>query len=245
MMEPDRVHAVASLVFDYVKSPSLRHLRDSHSVQKLAREIVSALDRVSSAWQKWEPAREEIAKAAANCWIPVEDLQAFLNTLAGPSLTKTDVEQRLRAIWEQPFTSYPDDRLKDGCLAIYSAEKAQGTEMRAVIGALQEHLESEEERLRREQDESYRSWKEEARLKLERRFLSGADCGWTQIDKSKAFYRRLNGRAFRILPGKDKRWSLYRIQEIEDTGELVGAYRGRGDANTALKKIAYAPELWK
>src|SRR5690349_11082149 len=121
-MESDRQYAVASLVFDYVKSPSLRHLRDPHSVQKLAREIVSALDRASSAWQKWEPPREEVAKAAANCWIPVEDLQALLNTLPGPSLTKTDVEQRLRAIWEQPFTSYPDDRLKGGCLAIYHAE---------------------------------------------------------------------------------------------------------------------------
>jgi hypothetical protein len=45
-------------------------------------------------------------------------------------------------------------------------------------------------------------WKEEERVKLEQRFLSGADCGWTQIDKSQAFYSRRNGRAFRIVQGK-------------------------------------------
>ena len=66
----------------------------------IAREIVSAIDRSSSVWSKWDAQREEAAKAAASCWIPVEDLRAFLNNLPGPLLTKTDVEQRLRAIWE-------------------------------------------------------------------------------------------------------------------------------------------------
>lgn len=242
-MEADRQYAVASLLFDYVKSPSLRHLRDPHSVHGLARDIVSALDRASSVWKKWEPDREEIAKAAAPCWIPLEDLQTFLNTLPGPPLTKTDVEQRLRAIWEEPHTSYPKDELKEGCRALYHAEKTEGTEMRAIIGALQEHLEREEERLRREQQEQYQHWKEEERVKLEQRYLSGADCGWTRIDNSEAFYCRRNGRAFRIVQGKDRRWTLYRIKEAEDEGELLGIYQGRGDANNAPKKIAYAPEL--
>lgn len=62
-MNADRQYAVASLLFDYVKSPSLRHLRDPHSVHKLARDIVSALDRASSIWSKWESEREEVAKA--------------------------------------------------------------------------------------------------------------------------------------------------------------------------------------
>jgi hypothetical protein len=138
-MHADRQYAVASILFEYVKSPSLRHLRDPHSVHRLAREIVKALDGASSAWKKWETQREEVVKAAAPCWIPVEDIQAFLNSLPGPSLTKTDVEQRLRAIWEEPYASYPNDDLKDGCVALYQSEKAQGTEMRAIIGALQEH----------------------------------------------------------------------------------------------------------
>jgi len=241
-MDADRQYAVASLLFDYVKSPSLRHLREPHSVHKLAKNIITALDRASSIWKKWGPEREEAAKAAAPCWIPMEDLQNFLNTLSGPALTKTDVEQRLRALWEEPYASYPKEELKDGCLALYHSESAQGTEMRAIIGALQEHLEREEERLRHEQEQNYRRWKEEERVKLEQRFLSGADCGWTQIEKSEALYCRRNGRAFRIVQGKDKRWTLHRVEEIGDTGELLGTYQGRGDANKALKKIAYTPE---
>ncbi|MET4312555.1 hypothetical protein [Bradyrhizobium sp. RT4b] len=203
--------------------------------------IVTALDRASSVWGKWEADREEVAKAAAPCWIPVEDLRVSLNNLPGPPLTNTDVEQRLRAIWEEPYTTYPNEELKDGCLALYQSERAQGTEMRAIIGMLQEHLEREDERLRREQEERYRKLKEDERV-LEQRFLSGADCGWTPIDSSPALYCRRNGRAFRIAQGKDKRWTLYRIKTIDDKGELLGLYQGRGDANKALKTIAYANE---
>lgn len=242
-MDAYRQHAVASLLFDYVKSPSLRHLRDPHSVHKLARDVLSAIDRASSVWKKWETKREEVAKAAAPCWIPIEDLRAFLNSLPGPSLTKTDVEQRLRAIWEEPYTTYPNDALKEDCQALYHSEKAQGTEMRAIIGALQEYIEQEDDKLRREQEENYRRWKEDERVKLEQRFLSGADCGWTRIEKSEEFYCRRNGRAFRIVQGKDKRWTLFRVKTIDDKGELLGLYQGRGDANKALKTIAYANEL--
>lgn len=241
-MDSARQYAVASLLFDYMKSPSLRHLRDAHSVQKLAREIVNAVDRANSIWTKWESDREQITKAAAPCWIPVEDLQAFLNDLPGPSLSKTDVEQRLRAIWEEPYTTYPKEALMEGCLALYHSERAWGTAMPAIIGALQEHIERETDRLMREQDESYRRWKEEERVKLELRFLSGADCGWTRVDRSEAFYSRRNGRTFRIVQGKDKRWTLSRIKEIDDKGELLGHYQGRSDANKALKTIAYADE---
>ncbi len=241
-MDPDRGYAVTRLIFEYLKSPSLRHLRDPNSVNKLARDIVNALGRASSVWKKWDPQREEVVKAAAACWIPVEDLQAFLNTLAGPPLTKTDVAQRLRAVWEEPYTSYPHEDLKDSCLALYDMEKAQGTEMRAIIGAVQEHLEQQEERLRREQEENYRRRKVDEQAKLEQRFRSGADCGWTSIEKSKELYCRRNGRAFRIVQDKDKRWTLYRVKEIGDEGEFLGSYLGRGDANNALKTIAYARE---
>lgn len=239
-MGANRQYAAASLLFDYLRSPSLRHLRDPHSVHKLARDIVNAIDRAGSIWKKWESQREEIANAAAPCWIPIEDLLVFLNSLPGPPLTKTDVEQRLRAIWEESHATYPNDALKVGCEALYHSEKAQGTEMRAIIGALQEHLEREDDRLRREQEEGYRRWKEEEKMKLEQRFISGADCGWTQIDKSEVFYSRRNGRTFRIVQGKDKRWTLFRIKDIGDKGELIGTYQGRGDANKALRTIAYA-----
>jgi hypothetical protein len=62
--------------------------------------------------------------------------------------------------------------------------------MRETIGALQEHIEREEDRLRREQEQNYRRWREEERVKLEQRSFSGADCGWTKIDKSEALYCR-------------------------------------------------------
>ncbi|MEH2505624.1 hypothetical protein V1290_004435 [Bradyrhizobium sp. AZCC 1578] len=35
---------------------------------------------------------------------------------------------------------------------------------------------------------------------------------------------------------------MYRVKEIDDEGELLGTYQGRGSANKALATIAYAPE---
>jgi hypothetical protein len=242
MMDNDRFYAVTSKLLDYVKSPSLRHIRDPYSLQKLAKEIVQSLDRVSSAWSKWEGRREEVAKAASCCWIPTEDLLTFLNRLPGPILTRTDVVQRLRAFWEEPWAAYPNEELKEGCLALYEFEKAQGTELPAIVGALQEHIELEEERLRREQAENHQRYKEAERLRLQQRFLSGADCGWTQIGEFEDLYCRRNGRAFRIGRGKDKRWKLHRVADVEDVGVLLGSYQGRRDANKALEQIAYQPE---
>ena len=41
----------------------------------------------------------------------------------------------------EPYSTYPNEELKAGCLALYGTEKAQGTELTAIIGALQEHIE--------------------------------------------------------------------------------------------------------
>jgi hypothetical protein len=138
------------------------------------------------------------------------------------------VTQRLRALWEEPWAAYPNEELKAGCLALYEIEKAQGTELRAIIGVLQEYIELEEDRLRREQEETYRRNKEEERIRLERKFLLGADCGWTRIEGSEEFYCRRNGRTFRIARGKDKRWRLYRITSLEDAGGPPGDVPGPG-----------------
>jgi hypothetical protein len=78
-------------------------------------------------------------------------------------------------------------------------------------------------------------------LRLQR-FLSGADCGWTRVAESEDLYCRRNGRTFRIVRTKDKRWRLYRIATLEEAGILLGTYQGRGDANRALEQIAYQPE---
>jgi hypothetical protein len=239
----DRINAVAHRLADYVKSPSLRHIRDPHSLYKLAKEIVLAVDRAGSIWQKWEGPREGIAKSAVPCWVPIEDLVTFLNRLPGPTLTRTDVTQRLLAFHEEPYCTYPDEDLKAGCLAIYEAEKAQGTELTAIIGALREHIELEEERIRHEREEAFRRHKDEEWVRLRQRFLAGADCGWTQIEKSTdVYFCRRNGRAYRVVRSKDKKWNLHRVETLEESGALIGTYQGRRDASKALDKIAYEPE---
>ncbi|HYD86242.1 MAG TPA: hypothetical protein VEA80_02095 [Vitreimonas sp.] len=242
-MESDRFWAVKYRLLEYVKSPSLKHIRDPQSVNKLAKEILTSLDQASSVWRKWDGVRDDVAKAAAYCWIPVEGLRAFLNQLPGPELTITDVNQRLRAIWEETTSNgYPNEDVKDACLALYEMEQAAGTEMMAIIGALQEFIEAEEERLRVEGEARYKRLREEEQARLEQMFLAGADSPWIKVGQSKDLFCRKNGRAFRIAQGKDKRWSLFRIANVDDAGKLLGVYGTRGDANKALKTIAYEVE---
>ena len=186
MYDTARMYAVRRLLFEYVQSPSLRHLRDPHSIDGLCRRIVEAVDRQPSVWRKWEGEREALLRAAAECWIPVEDLRQFLNNLPGPKLTATDVTERLRAVHEEPYSSYPDERLREGCLELYKREVAEGTEMPAIIGALQELVEQEGERLRHKAKAAYRERQKEKQEALEHRFLSGADCKWTPVGGSKA-----------------------------------------------------------
>ena len=194
MREDERIWAVKEILFDYVKSPSLRHIRDPHSLIKLAQEIVKRIDHGNSIWQKWDGQREVLLKSAVGCWIPVEDLREFLNGLPGPQLTKTDVAERLRAFEEEQYFSYPKEELQAGCLELYETEKAEGTELPAIIGLLLNHVEQEEERLRVEQEERYQRQRQEEQMAREQRLLSGADCGWTQIQKSPNWYCRSNAK---------------------------------------------------
>lgn len=237
-------HAEARrLLFQYLESPSLRHLRDPKQVDRLAEDIVSAVDRSSPLWAKWDVTRAELLKASAKTWIPIDDLVAFLNTLPGPRLTKTDALQRLRAFQEEPYAyRCPDERVKDSCLALYATELEAGTELAAIIGALQEFAEEEEQRLDRERQEKWKADQQAEKLALERRFLSGTDCKWTPLDGSKALFMRRNGRAFRLTPTKEKRWELHRIHEPADAGDLLGIYAARGAANKVIDKLAYGPE---
>lgn len=241
MFDNDRVYAVRRLIFDYVRSPSLRHLRDPHSVGKLAEQVVLAVDRAPSVWRKWEGRREDLLKGSVGCWVPLEDLREWLNAMPGPALTLTDVAQRQRA-FEEDYSSYADEGLRDGCLELYRREKAEGTELPAIIGALQQYVEAETERRRVAREEAWRRRQEEERLALEQRFLSGADCKWMPIQKSAALFTRKNGRAYRLSPTKDKRWDLFRIEAVEDAGAKIGTYGTRGDASKALAKLAYEPE---
>ena len=100
MPEDQRQWALRDLLVEYFKSPSLKHIRDPHSIDKLIRDIVRAIDRGNSIWGKWEGQREIIARSAVGCWVPIDDLKAFLNQMPGPKLTDTDVDQRLKALEE-------------------------------------------------------------------------------------------------------------------------------------------------
>lgn len=242
MYDSERIYAVRRLLLEYVASPSLRHIRDSRSIDRLTEKIIQAADLQPSVWRKWEGEREALLRGAAECWIPIEDLRKFLNSLPGPPQTPTDVTQRLRSVHEEAYNRYPDERLREICLELYNREVSEGTELPAIVGALQELIELEGERLRREAEAAYRERQREEREALQCRFLSGADCKWTPVNGSKALYIRRNGRAYRLSPTKSKRWDLFRIQEVEDEGKLIGTYGSRGDAGKALVKLAYEPE---
>ncbi|RUV49059.1 hypothetical protein EOB77_21215 [Mesorhizobium sp. M7A.F.Ca.MR.228.00.0.0] len=159
-------------------------------------------------------------------------------------VTATDVGQRLRAFEDEEYFSYSKEELLPGCLALYEKERAEGTELPAIIGLLRDHVEREEERLRVEQEERYKSLREEDRIAREQRLLSGADCKWTQLQKSPHWYCRANGRTYRLSPTKDKMWNLYRVSSVseEDQGALIGKYRGRADATKVISQMAYKPE---
>lgn len=243
MTDDNRIWSVKDLLFEYLKSPSLRHIRDPYSVSKLAKEIVKRMDRGSSIWQKWEGQREVLVKMALGCWIPTEDLRAALNRLPGPQLTTTDVDQRLKALEEEDYT-FANEDLKAGCLALYEKEKAEGTELPAIIRLLREHVDREEDRLQEEQQEQYRRNREEEQTAKEQRLASGADCRWTQPRNSVHWYYRLNGRTYRLSPTKDKKWQLHRVNSLTENeeGSLIGTYQRRGDASKVIATAAYQSE---
>jgi hypothetical protein len=245
MAEDHRLWWVKELLFDYVRSPSLKHIRDPYSVIKLAQEILRRIDRGNSIWTKWDGQRELLLRSALCCWIPVPDLHAFLNQMPGPPLTLTDVAERQRALEEEEPYSFPREELQAGCLELYQREKEAGTELPAIIGALRTHIEQEEERLRLEHDERYRLLRLEDKRKRELRLQSGADSGWLQLDGSACWFCRTNGRTYRLTPGKDQKLQLHRVQELseEERGVQMGVYQKRGDASKVVAKAAYQPDL--
>ncbi|RYE64722.1 MAG: hypothetical protein EOO83_00440 [Oxalobacteraceae bacterium] len=242
MLDDDRVQIVKRCLFEHVRSPSLRHIKDPYAVLKLAQEIVRKLDRGNSMWTKWNGPREQLAQSAVPCWIPAADLREHLNRMDGPSLTLTDVKQRMVAFEEEQYSEFPRDEFQAGCLAIFKAEKALGTELPAIVGVLRAHVELEETRLQQEQADRYKRLKEEQRAAAEQRLLSGADCKWTAWGKTDA-YCRVGGRLFRLTTREDKFLDLFRAEEVgAGKQRLLGRYAKRGDATKALEKIAYQPE---
>jgi hypothetical protein len=105
-------------------------------------------------------------------------------------------------------------------------------------------LEREEERLRQEREQRYCQLLEEERIAREQRLLSGANCTWTQLERSTHWYSRVNGRTYRLSPSKDKMWNLYRVNSTaeDEKGALISRYRRRGDATKVVAEMPYQPE---
>lgn len=163
--------------------------------------------------------------------------------MPGPHLTRTDVAERMRDFQERDRTDYPKEELRESCEVLFHREQAEGTEIPAIIGALQEHSDQEWRRLQSEREARYRALLEEERLALERRFLSGADCKWTPLSGSKDLFCRKNGRAYRLSPAGTDRFELNRINHPADTGVFVGQYKQRRDATKALSVVAFSDDF--
>jgi hypothetical protein len=182
MIHDPVVSVIHSMIVDYVQSPSLKHLRHPHSIYRLSREIAKSVERQSSIWGKWTDNRKALARPAAYLWVPVEDLRTVLNAMKGERLTVTDVTQRLRAFNEEAYEPLPQDDFREACVELYQRERRQGTEMAAIIGALQELVDAKAELRDKERSQRYRDTVEANRVALQERLLSGADCKWTAID---------------------------------------------------------------
>lgn len=161
MREDERVWAVKELLFDYVKSPSLRHIRDPHSLLRLAQEIVERIDRGNSIWRKWDGQREVLLNSALPCWIRVEDLRDFLNGMPGPTLTTTDVAQRLRAFEEEEYYAYPKRSFSPAAVLYMRKKGLRPPNSRRSSNFSATNVACEEERLRLEQEAGYQKRREE------------------------------------------------------------------------------------
>lgn len=231
MSDDFRIRIVREALDKHVASPSLDHIRDAAMLDRLAAEIVAELFRGHPIWRKWDLTRETFLRRAIPCWIPIEDLTAFLNEIEGPILTTTDVQSRMDMMCEDRFVTYPSPSKIDFCLAIYNAEKASGTEVAAIVQRIADRCAEEEMREYDERRERRKRELTEAAAALEARFLSGADCKWTPITGHEGLYCRVNGRAFRLTKDEQKKHLLHRVTEPGDCGTLIGRYASRADAS--------------
>lgn len=208
-LDQHRVKMVREPLSEFVRSPSLSHLRSVHALDKLASKIVRRLDS-PPLWGKWGGSREDLVRMACPCWIPIADLTTALNDLSGSKPTQTDVLARLSVVQED-LGAWPMNRWQAGCEMIFNEERLAGTEMVAIAVRMRQFIEDEEARQRQEWETSYRERVVAEKAKLEARFLAGADCKWTPVAGSKAIYCRMNGRVFRLSRAVDGRYELDRV----------------------------------
>ena len=143
-----------------------------------------------------------------------------------------------------PYSTWLNADFEAGCLALYARERDAGTELLAIIGAMRQWLEGEEERLRAEREAANRVRIEAERVARQNRLLSGADCPWTQVAGAKIWHCRRNGRLYRLSQRDGRRWILHRVGVLDaKPGREIGRYESRSAASKVVANVAYQPDL--
>jgi len=176
MTNDERASHIRRLLWEQAH-PTLRRM-DHDRITKLAEQILQVATSCGL-WSKWTPDREAIAERAADVWVPMGELRDSLNDLPGPQLTKVDVEQRIRALREQPYRNYPTPELEAEAYVVFAEEKARGTEFIAILGYLEDWQLGSEERLRQKAEKERRERVAREKQHAETRLRNGADCPWT------------------------------------------------------------------
>jgi hypothetical protein len=229
----ESIHQVTNLI---MRRFTAGHLAHTNGVQYLAHDIVRYFDGAHSHWAKWSIERTKLLDSSKTFSIPVGELQEALNALPGPSLTATDVEQRLKLLLGVPFVDQPREDLRDDFRAIFSAEKAKGTEFVAIVGAIRDFLDKVELREYYEGEERKKHEQEAERLEQEKTLRSGVDCDWLRPWECQDLFLRKAGRLFRLRNIAHLDWEVSEIPGLDrvDEGKCVGRFKGRGCARTAI-----------
>jgi hypothetical protein len=252
MAEDDRLYQIAGLLREYSARPPLKFPSEAE-IPKLAKRILDSATVPTGLWTKWDKDREEIARRAADLWVPPDDLLMALNRLPGTPLTSTDVEQRVSAIRTE-YGSYPGEpakELKDASYAAFEEEKAKGTEFIAILGWLEEWTWGADQLLRKKQEADWRERREQEKKRVEARLRSGADCPWSAAPAIADLHCRKNGRLFRLKPLEKggspltPKFEVLEVKSLEDKkGVRIGHYLSRAEASKAVLEVAYNPD-WR
>ena len=248
MSDEEKLRDIVRMLQHYSARPPLKFPSEAE-IPALAKKILQAVRGPTSIWTKWTDDREEVAKRAADLWVPLDDLREALNKLPGEKLTPVDVEQRVNTLRYSDYSRGPDNDLKEESFAAFAGEKANGTEFIAILGWLEHWTWGAETILQRKRDEERRKRVENEKQSAEARLRSGADCPWTALAGSADLHCRKNARLFRLKelakggsPVAPK-FEMLEVKSFEDKrGVAIGRYRTRSDASKAVLEVAYKPE---
>jgi hypothetical protein len=199
-MNSDHLHIIEQIIYNYKQSTRWHDFKAS----ELARKIMAALNK----GQKWDSERRIAASTGRECWIPTEDLVAYLNSLPGPPITEGDLMALPLPRWDEPI---PEAR--DECLRVYYREKQAGTAWGAMMEIIQNEAvlpafdkqHSEQRRLRREG--------------ALRRIRSGEEVyGFIEVPDQRDWYSRHDGQLFRLQKLSRDQYALFSVSDLGEEG---------------------------